>query len=258
MQHPICKQTVPEPIVQSTLMQSLPGIAHGFSSRLAPDGTSNCFSLGAEADDGTANRTTILRHLNMPGHRLCHSKQVHGHRVIEITAQSLQEPIPEGDALVTQLPQTPLMVLTADCVPILLADARQKVVAAIHAGWRGTAQEIVRHTIEVMRHQYHSNPEDIWAAIGPSIGPCCYEVGPEVHQMIRKQLPQGEPLFETNSSKIHFNLWKANILQLFQAGVPPHQTDCIERCTRCAPKHFFSVRASGASTGRQGAFVMIQ
>lgn len=145
----------------------------------------------------------------------------------------------EGDALITAEAGIWLAVRTADCVPILLADPVRRVVGAVHAGWRGTVAEIARLTVERMGREFGSLPGDLVAAVGPSIGPCCFEVGPEV------------PLPVVGRRA---DLWRANREQLAGAGVGTIWV--AERCTVCEPEVFFSYRR-GKDTGRMVAGIGI-
>lgn len=131
----------------------------------------------------------------------------------------------EGDALITDEPGLLLTIRTADCVPILLADPVRRVVAAIHAGWRGTVAGILTQTLGQMTAHYETKPTDVVAAIGPAIGPCCFEVGAEVPL----------PVVERRA-----DLWAANREQLEKAGVG--RIWMAERCTMCEPELFYSYR----------------
>ncbi len=131
----------------------------------------------------------------------------------------------DGDALITDEPGLLLAIRTADCVPILLVDPVRRVVAAIHAGWRGTMAGVLAQTVGQMETDYETNPKDVVAAIGPAIGPCCFEVGPDV------------PLPVVNRKA---DLWAANRDQLHEAGVG--RIWVAERCTMCEPEMFYSFR----------------
>lgn len=146
----------------------------------------------------------------------------------------------DGDAMITDEPGLLLAIRTADCVPILLADPVRKVVAAVHAGWRGTVAGILTQTVGQMSTDYETNPLDLIAAIGPAIGPCCFEVGAEVPL----------PLVDRKA-----NLWEANRKQLEQAGVGSIWV--AEQCTMCEPETFFSFRRA-KDTGRMVSAIGIR
>jgi len=183
------------------------------------------------------------RHSAWPApERLATLKQIHSNLVFDAAAPGL---IGEGDALITNEPGVLVGVKTADCVPILLADFRNRVVAAVHAGWRGTAAEIVLRTLEAMRQNYKTNPEDIRAAIGPCIGACCYEVGPDVAGRFRHWLPDLQP-----GTRQMLDLISANQTQLRAAGVLASNVDSGAPCTYCRPEHLHSFRRDGERAGR--------
>jgi polyphenol oxidase len=169
----------------------------------------------------------------------------------------------EGDGLMTNLPGLMLGVGTADCVPVLVADVKNRTVAAFHAGWRGTAARIVEHGIAKMTQEYGSHPENLIAAIGPSIGACCYAVGEEVRTAFSSQFSYADDLFLSDqapgpdeaNSPIYVDLWKANQLQLLAAGIEPSKITVIGECTACTRdeqgrRRYFSHRAEHGVAGR--------
>lgn len=168
--------------------------------------------------------------------------------------------IPNTDALVTAEEDVCLMVLSADCVPVLLYDPEKRVAAAIHAGWRGTAAQIVRQTIEFMHEKWGCSPVHIRAGIGPSIGPCCFETGEEVAQVFTALFPDHPEICRPGrkEGKFQVNLWETNRLTLQQAGVLPGHIEVAGMCTVCHPDHFFSYRRDGQAAGRFGAGIMVK
>jgi YfiH family protein len=153
----------------------------------------------------------------------------------------------EGDASVTSLSGALLGVQTADCVPILIADRDSRCIAAIHAGWRGTAARIVENTVRRLTLKYGLAASDLTAAIGPHIGVCCYEVGEEVVEQIRD--PKA---FERRPewARPHLNLAIANRKQLTDNGVVSEHIEVSSLCTRCRADLFFSYRRQGDKAGR--------
>jgi hypothetical protein len=166
---------------------------------------------------------------------------------------------PQTDATITALPGICLMVMVADCVPVLLFDPVKRVSAVIHAGWRGTVHQITSNTIDTMVSHFGCNPADILAGIGPSIGPCCYEVGEDVKEFVLQSFgtTDGYLVRQKHSSKIHFDLWYANHKQLAGKGVKPENIESSKLCTLCNSETFFSSRASGGITGRFAAGIYI-
>jgi YfiH family protein len=154
-----------------------------------------------------------------------------------------------GDGLFTDEPGVILGIQTADCFPILIADTRCRNVAAFHAGWRGTLKRIVEHGVESMRREFGSEPEDLTAAIGPGIGPCCFEVGAEVRDLFQDKFDYSDDLFLAGS-RLTMDLVEANRRQLLTAGVPSHSIFALRACTSCHTDMFFSYRAERGKTGR--------
>ena len=188
-----------------------------------------------------------------------------------------------GDALLTRIPGLLLAVRTADCLPILLADTRHRAVAAVHAGWRGTLARISEKALGRMKMEFDTRPEDVVAALGPAIGGCCYEVGPDVVQAYAAKFPSARAWFEGPFERLAANddpapfpwlsmtppghevpplrarldLRAANRWQLTEAGVPPAQIVTSELCTACRTDLFFSHRRERGRTGRLLAVIGI-
>lgn len=172
---------------------------------------------------------------------------------------------PDTDALITQVPGLWIGVYSADCVPILVADTRLKVVAAIHAGWRGTVGGITRATVERMTTDFGCRPEDLQAVIGPSISPEAFEVGEEVVMLFRQAaFPESiirhqssvacesevSDIADIRSSSFYIDLWQANRWLLTEAGLRKEHIQLTGLCTWGLPNRFFSARREGYSTGR--------
>jgi YfiH family protein len=184
--------------------------------------------------------------------RLALLKQVHSARVIEVSAPG---PAGEGDALVTNEPGILVGVRTADCVPVLLADETNRVVAAVHAGWKGTAAGIVSETLKKMTSRFGTDAKNIHAAIGPCIGYCCYEVGYEVVDKFLHWMPE---LHRGVEGKQKLDLITVNRRQLEQSGVPPAQIDSGAPCTFCRPLELHSFRRDAGRAGRMISAIGIQ
>jgi YfiH family protein len=213
--------------------------------------------------------------------RQCHTGII---RHVDISALPLATPdgkaLLRGDALYTRDPNLLLGILTADCVPVLIADTRTRAVAAFHAGWRGTLARIVERGVGTLRREFGSRPQDLIAAIGPAVGPCCFAVGEEVRHEFDSQFAYAPQLFsEVYDSdpirekypmlfltarapghsnlgpQIHLNLWEANRRQLLDAGLKASAITVIGECTACTrlrtgPRKYFSHRAEHGFTGR--------
>lgn len=200
-------------------------------------------------------------------------KQIHS-GIIHVIHKAPRQAL-TGDGAVTNVPRMLLRVSVADCVPVLVADPRRKVVGAFHAGWRGTVQRIVEKGIGLMRMEYESDPRDLIAAIGPCIGACCYAVGEEVVDQFTTQFHYGQELFREVTDddpikrkypllfltarapghsdlgpQIHLDLVEANRRQLLAAGLSPANIWGSGLCTSCRVDRLFSHRKEGGFTGR--------
>jgi purine-nucleoside/S-methyl-5'-thioadenosine phosphorylase / adenosine deaminase len=191
--------------------------------------------------------------------------QEHGTRVRVVRdAQAARGPMDERgeteycDALVTNVPHVMVGVKTADCVPILLGDARSGARGAVHAGWRGTLSTIITRALEQMRREYETRPEDVRAAIGPSARACCYEVGAEVIEAFKARTPYAdEILTPTGDGHALIDLQRANYNQLISAGVPAERIYIAPLCTMCRTDLFFSYRRERGQSGGFGRLMSV-
>ena len=186
------------------------------------------------------------RHSDVPAlyGNLATLKQIHSSTCV--AAQARSGLLGQGDALLESCPGAVVAVKTADCIPILLVDERRRAVAAVHAGWRGSAAQIIRRAVEALCERFGTDPADLHAAIGPGIGNCCYEVGPEVAAHFGEQ------------GRVHLDLTGANRRQLIDAGVTPERVYASNLCTMCRPDDFHSFRRDREGAGRMHAFVGIR
>ncbi|MBI5632101.1 MAG: peptidoglycan editing factor PgeF [Nitrospirae bacterium] len=179
--------------------------------------------------------------------------QKHTDKVVVIEA-SLEPVI--ADAVITKQKGLLIGVQVADCVPVLLCDLKKQVVGAVHAGWRGTAEAILKKTILTFYDKFFSDPADIQVAIGPSIRQCCYEVDGEVIRAVSLATGNSD-YFKSKGDKFCLDLAAANQVQALTAGVPEGNIWISDDCTFCSPEKFFSYRFAKGSTGRQAGFIGI-
>ena len=176
-------------------------------------------------------------------------RQTHTTNVRVITDVPAQEELQDVDAVVTHLKGFCLCVSTADCVPILIYDKKKQVIAAVHAGWRGTVGRIVEKTLEVMKLHYGTDGKDVIACIGPSISLESFEVGDEVYEAFAEAGFEMERIAK-KYEKWHLDLWEANRLQLLAHGVLPEHIEVAGICTYQQHEDFFSARRLGIKSGR--------
>jgi len=254
---------LPKPInepqlIESELLHSV-GIKAFFTERrggvsLQPYDTLN---LGHGIGDTQAAVSTNMErlidqtHLNSQPHQ---AKQMHGikHLICSDQGRVHQD---EADILLTSEPNIPIAVRTADCLPILLADPVAKVIAAVHAGWRGTAQRVAVNAIELMRKQ-GATTGNIYATLGPAIGLCCFEIGRESADQLTASTINAAQAIE-QSEKPHADLAAINIMQLQELGILDEHIESNQICTHCHPERFYSYRRDRGQTGRQLAVVAL-
>lgn len=237
------------------------GVPHAFTTRVG--GVSapplDALNLGRGVGDAREavreNRTRALRALERSLGDHVEASQVHGREVALVTGAHRGQVVPGADGLASADPAVVLAVHCADCVPLLLADARRRAVAAVHTGWRGTGAGAAQAAVSAMGHAFGSRPGDLVAAIGPSIGPCCYEVDAPVVERVRGW-PWRDAVLTPSRRQGHwmFDLWEANRRQLVDAGVPSAAIAVAGLCTAHHPALFFSARRDG-HTGRMAAII---
>lgn len=165
----------------------------------------------------------------------------------------------DGDALITNLTNTPLLIFTADCVPIALIDKKNKAIGLIHAGWRGTYSKIVKNTIDKMIEKYNTNPEDVVSVIGPSIGRCCYEVSEELIEKFNTILTnKDEKFYIIKEGKYHLDLWNVNEQILKECNVKKENIINLNICTSCESDRFHSYRKHDKTNERIGMILEIK
>jgi hypothetical protein len=240
------------------------GFANAFSTRgggVSPFTEASLNLAGFDEDSAENIHENRRRFLSLIGGRwtLAACWQVHGRdvRVVRDASEAGNES-ERCDALTTDLPGVLLGVKTADCVPVILGDARTGACAAVHAGWRGTLAGIVKHALASMRREFGTRPEDVRAAIGPAALACCYEVGPEVIAAFRAEFTNADALFTpTSEGRALVDLHRANLEQLTESGVAPERVHALPLCTMCRPEDFFSYRRDRKLHGRTGRLLSV-
>jgi len=267
-----------------------PWLAHGFSTRLggvsllaqSRSRTGNDLNLAPgkwdPSENVAENHRRLLAALRVEPMRLVSLNQIHSDliRVLNGHPEAGRKKALTGDGLLTDLPGLLLSVQVADCLPILLVDVRQRVVAALHCGWRGTVRRLAQKGVGLMKQKFGARETDLRAALGPGIRVCCYLVGldvleefegqfPYASQLFQKRLPPSEPLESrfrlpfanfpqavgpAHDERFYLDLVQANVMQLQEAGIPNRQIYSEAPCTCCHPDLFFSYRRDGAMSGR--------
>ncbi|MCH3913740.1 MAG: peptidoglycan editing factor PgeF [Acidaminococcaceae bacterium] len=241
------------------------GVVHGFtcrtggSSDLVPGGLNMALHVGDTKEKVLANRIQTAKALGYAPEKATTCAQVHGNNIIVVTkelvgrgAYDYADTIKDTDGLVTDLSQVPLMLFFADCVPVMLIDTKGKGIALVHAGWRGAVSNIAAKGAQLLHDRYGTEMKNIVAAIGPSIGPCCYEVDKSVWDKAK----EFHDCFIPAREKHWFlNLWQVNTEQLEKLGIPGENILCAEYCTKDHNDKYFSYRAEQGKTGRLAAII---
>jgi len=251
----------PLPLLYSHHLRAC-AITHAFTTRVGgfSAGSFASLNLGRGVDDDpervARNRAAVLQALGLAGAAQVEAAQVHG-AVVAVVGKADDDRIIDGaDGLVTAEPGVVLAIHAADCVPLLLADPRQRVVAAVHAGWRGTAAGIAVQAVTVMADRFDCRPVDLRVAIGPSIGPCHYEVDEPVMARLRGWRWWEQVVTPNARGRWQLDLREASRRQLVDAGVPVTQIETLDWCTFEHPELFYSYRRD-RTTGRMAALVAL-
>lgn len=242
---------------------------HGFSTRLGGVSKGHLASLNLGCHRGDApealreNYRRFCAAVGVDAGSIVMTHQVHGAEVrpvtrAEVKPDLLDETFVEADGLVTDVPGVTLVIFTADCIPILLFDPACRVAAAVHAGWRGTAGAIGAQAVKAME-AYGCKPGDIRAAIGPGIGPCCFETDADVPQAMAAQLGTlAEPYVSKKGDKWNVDLKGINQAVLLAAGLEPEHVDLSGDCTCCRHDKYWSHRYTHGLRGSQAAVIMLE
>ena len=251
----------------------LPGIIHGFSSRLG--GVSEgflssmnlSFSRGDEPERVRENFRRIAESIGFSEKDLVFSMQTHTANVRRVgredCGRGLERPVGycDVDGLVTNEPGVVLATFYADCVPLFFVDPVHHCIGLSHSGWRGTVGKIGKATVETMAREFGSEPGDLLAAVGPSICQECYEVSEEVIGLFREKFAEElwpKLFYRKDNGHYQLNLWEANRLIFQEAGILPQHITVTDICTACNPELLFSHRASGGKRGNLAGFLEIK
>ena len=255
----------------SEQMEENGALKHCFTTRAGGVSTGNYaamnlgFSTGDSRENIRKNFEIVCDEMGFSENELVLSKQLHGDNVVLVDEKDKgagilkESSFEEADALLCATPGVVLCLFFADCVPVLLYDEKKKVLALVHAGWRGTVKKIAAKAVREMVRLFSSDPADIRAAIGPSVHPCCYEVGREVASEFLCAFPNKEDIVqEIKDGKFVCDLQRANVSALCFEGVKEESVSLSGLCTSCRHDEFFSHRASGGKRGSLAVFATIK
>ncbi len=257
--------TFPEDLVTHAISTRPSGVSH------PPFDSLNLgLHVGDEPADVIANRKRFVQSLGFDILDIVTPNQVHGEKIFRVNENyrgcgctNYADSIPETDALITNVAKLPLMLCFADCVPIFFVDVANRAVGLAHGGWKGTLKKIAAKTLLKMSDEFGTRPKDCLIGIAPSIGSCCYTVGGEVVERCKAAFPTNhDELLIERDGKIFLDLWRANVLQLLEVGVPEENIDVAGECTCCENTWYFSYRAAQKNnldrTGRIAALIALK
>lgn len=239
-------------LLQFESLAGEPGLMHCVTTRpqnMAPH-------RGVGSEDAIRWRQEVCRILGASYASLTSPSQVHGADVLRVEDGDVGcgrdgrgSAVANVDGLLTNRPGLPLILMSADCPLVCVYDKHKQAVGAVHASWKGTVGRAAEHLVHRMHAEFRSDPAGLLAAVCPSAGPCCYEVGDNVQRLARTRLDDADACFATREGRLYFDMWQANSMQLTGAGVRPENIQIAGICTIC-DQRFWSHRRDGENAGR--------
>lgn len=223
-----------------------------------PPYTSNnlAFHVGDDSLHVIENHDRLANALGYDRHRLVHMRQIHSDIILTVDENYTFDTPPECDALITTKSNLPLMIMSADCTPILLHDPINHVIGVVHAGRAGALNRILPKTIETMHRMFGSEPSNVLIAMGPSIHGCCYEINASIAQEV---IAQGYPqALSQDDEKVFLDVNTILKRQLEELSIPGEHIEVLEECTSCHKERYFSYRADRQKTGRIAGVIMLR
>lgn len=266
------EQGISVPLLHFRLLEEIEGIKHCFTTRGGgvsenEFSTMNFTTIRGDKEEAVLeNYRRMAKVFGVETGQFVGTDQTHTTNVKKVTKADAGKGIifpkdyKDIDGLITNEPGLVLSTFYADCVPLYFVDPVQKAIGLSHSGWRGTVQKMGQVTIEAMKKEYGSRPEDLYCAIGPSICQDCYEVSRDVAEAFMEAFAgrESEILWQKSEEKFQLDLWKANEIVLLEAGILPEHLAVTNLCTCCNPDILFSHRASKGKRGNLAAFLMLE
>ena len=255
------------PLLTYPLLEKTEFVTHGFTTRMGGVSEGYCSTMNISTTRGDApeaveeNRKRLARALGVKVEDFTYTHQTHTTNVAVVREEDRGKRFMETDGMVTNVPGICLVTFYADCVPLYFVDPVHKAIGLSHSGWRGTVGRMGQVTWEKMKEVYGTRPEDIYAAIGPSICQDCYEVSGDVIEEFQKSFKKSvcpQLFYKKENGKYQLNLWRANQLVLTEAGVAEQKIAVTNLCTHCNPEILFSHRSTGVKRGNLSALLAIK
>lgn len=255
------------PLLTYPLLEKTEFVTHGFTTRMGGVSEGYCSTMNISTTRGDApeaieeNRKRLARALGVNVEDFTYTHQTHTTNVAVVREEDRGKRFMETDGMVTNVPGICLVTFYADCVPLYFVDPVHRAIGLSHSGWRGTVGRMGQVTLEKMKEVYGTRPEDVYAAIGPSICQDCYEVSGDVIEEFQKSFSESvcpQLFYKKENGKYQLNLWKANQLVLTEAGVAEQKIAVTNLCTHCNPEILFSHRSTGVKRGNLSALLAIK
>lgn len=255
------------PLLTYPLLEKTEFVTHGFTTRMGGVSEGYCSTMNistTRGDDPKAieeNQRRLARALGVRVEDFTYTHQTHTTNVAVVREEDRGKRFMETDGMVTDVPGICLVTFYADCVPLYFVDPVHRAIGLSHSGWRGTVKRMGQVTLERMKEAYGTKPEDVFAAIGPSICQDCYEVSGDVIEEFRENFSEfvwSQLFYEKENGKYQLNLWRANQIVLTEAGVEAQIIAVTNLCTHCNPEILFSHRSTGVKRGNLSALLAIK
>lgn len=255
------------PLLTYPLLEKTEFVTHGFTTRMGGVSEGYCSTMNistTRGDDPKAieeNQRRLARALGVRVEDFTYTHQTHTTNVAVVREEDRGKRFMETDGMVTDVPGICLVTFYADCVPLYFVDPVHRAIGLSHSGWHGTVKRMGQVTLERMKEAYGTKPEDVFAAIGPSICQDCYEVSGDVIEEFRENFSEfvwSQLFYEKENGKYQLNLWRANQIVLTEAGVEAQNIAVTNLCTHCNPEILFSHRSTGVKRGNLSALLAIK
>ena len=255
------------PLLTYPLLEKTEFVTHGFTTRMGGVSEGYCSTMNistTRGDDPKAieeNQRRLARALGVRVEDFTYTHQTHTTNVAVVREEDRGKRFMETDGMVTDVPGICLVTFYADCVPLYFVDPVHRAIGLSHSGWRGTVKRMGQVTLERMKEAYGTKPEDVFAAIGPSICQDCYEVSGDVIEDFRENFSEfvwSQLFYEKENCNYQLNLWRANQIVLTEAGVEAQNIAVTNLCTHCNPEILFSHRSTGVKRGNLSALLAIK
>ena len=255
------------PFLSYPILENTGIVNHGFSTRLGGVSKGHCATMNISTNRGDdpeavrENKRRIANAIGVDVKKMVFTNQTHTTNVAVVTEENSGEVLSETDGMITDTPGLCLVTFYADCVPLYFVDPVRKVIGLSHSGWRGTVNKMANVTVKKMEEAFGCDPQDMIAAVGPSICQDCYEVSDDVIEQFKNAYDENDwdsLFYKKENGKYQLNLWRANEINFLESGIRPNHIAVTNICTCCNPDVLFSHRITGFNRGNLSAFLALK